>query len=70
MGQIIRAYRPLSFVAGLGVTGLSVPAGKVDGLPAGVQIIARWFEDERCLTAAEVMEDRIGRLQPVDPKGA
>lgn len=68
MGQIIRAYRPLPLVAGLGVPGLTVPAGKVEGLPVGVQIIGRWFEDERCLTAAEVMEQRIGPLLPVDPR--
>ncbi len=68
MGQIIRAYRPLPLVAGLGVPGLNVPAGKVDGLPVGVQIIGRWFDDERCLSAAEVMERRIGPLLPVDPK--
>ena len=65
MGQIIRAYRPLPLVAGLGVPGLTVPAGKVGGLPVGVQIISRWFDDERCLTAAEVMEHRIGPLRPV-----
>ena len=68
MGQIIRAYRPLPLVAGLGVPGLNVPAGKAYGLPVGVQIIGRWFEDERCLTAAEVMERQIGTLLPVDPK--
>ena len=66
-GQIIRAYRPLPLVAGLGVPGLTVPAGNVGGLPVGVQIIARWFEDERCLSAAEVMERRIGSLLPVEP---
>jgi amidase len=68
MGQIIRAYRPLPLVAGLGVPGLNVPAGKVDGLPVGVQIISRWFEDERCLSAAEVMERRISPLLPVNPR--
>jgi amidase len=67
MGRIIRAYRPLPLVAGLGVPGLNVPAGMVNGLPVGVQIIARWFEDERCLSVAEVMERRIGPLLPVNP---
>ena len=68
MDKIIRAYRPLPLVAGLGVPGLTVPAGKVGGLPVGVQIIGRWFDDERCLTAAEVMERQIGPLLPVDPR--
>lgn len=70
MDQIIRAYRPLPLVAGLGVPGLTVPAGKVGILPVGVQIIGRWFDDERCLTAAEVMERRIGPLLPIDPPKA
>lgn len=68
MNQIIRAYRPLPLVAGLGLPAMTVPAGQVNGLPVGVQIIGRWFEDERCLSAAEVMERRIGPLLPVDPK--
>lgn len=67
MGEIIRAYRPLPLVAGLGLPAVTVPAGKAEGLPAGVQIIGRWFEDERCLSAAEVMECSVGPLLPVDP---
>ena len=68
MGDIIRAYRPLPLVAGLGVPGVTVPAGQLNGLPVGVQIIGRWFDDDRCLSAAEVMEHQIGPLKPVDPK--
>lgn len=68
MGEIIKAYRPLPVVAGLGLPAISVPAGFVGGLPVGVQIIGRWFDDERCLAAAEVMETRIGPTLPIDPK--
>lgn len=68
MARIIRAYRPLPLVAGLGVPGLTVPVGQAEGLPVGVQLIARWFDDERCLTAAEALERRIGPLAPVTPK--
>nr|WP_198025147.1 Asp-tRNA(Asn)/Glu-tRNA(Gln) amidotransferase subunit GatA [Salinisphaera hydrothermalis] len=35
-----------------GVPGMSVPAGFVDGLPVGLQLIAPWFEEGRLLNAA------------------
>ena len=40
-----------------GNPGLSVPCGKVDGLPVGLQIIGRPFEEERILEAGELFEE-------------
>ncbi len=68
MAEIIRAYRPLPAVAGLGLPAISVPAGKAGRHPVGVQIIGRWFDDDRCLSAAEILETRIGPVLPVDPQ--
>lgn len=68
MAEIIRSFRPLPAMAALGLPAISVPVGMVDGLPAGVQIVARWFEDERCLTAAEILEQRIGPTQAITPR--
>ena len=68
MGEIIKAYSPLPAIAGLGLPAISVPAGQADGLPVGVQVIARWFDDERCLKAAQVLETRIGPTLPLDPR--
>ncbi|WP_042336996.1 amidase [Paraburkholderia ferrariae] len=65
--EIMQAYRPLTSVAGLALPGLSVPAGFAAGAPAGVQLIAGRFQEERCLSAAAIMEQRIGPTLPVDP---
>lgn len=70
MRTILDAYRPLSAIAGLTLPAMSVPAGMVEGVPAGVQIVSGWFREERALSAAAVMESRIGPIRPVDPRGA
>jgi amidase len=44
----------------LGVPGLAVPTGVVDGLPTGVQVIAARFREDLCLAAGEAIEARSG----------
>ena len=39
-----------------GVTSLSVPAGYVDGLPVGMQIIGNYFDEARLLNLAHVYQ--------------
>jgi len=39
-----------------GVPGMSVPAGTVDGLPVGVQLLANHFDEYRMLVAAYALE--------------
>lgn len=46
----------------------SVPAGLVDGLPAGLMIIGRHFEDATCLKVAKAVEDQAGGF-PSPPVG-
>jgi amidase len=63
-----RECATLTAVPVMGVPGLAVPTGIVDGLPTGVQILAARFREDLCLAAAEVIETRAGvtpRL-PVD----
>lgn len=48
----------LTAVPVLGVPGLAVPTGVVDGLPVGVQILGPRFREDLCLAAAEVIEAR------------
>lgn len=67
LAAIMRAFSPLSATAGLALPAISVPAGTARNAPAGVQIIAARFMDERCLAAARVMEAEIGPITPIDP---
>jgi amidase len=68
LAVICNAFTPLSSIAGLALPAISVPAGSAAGAPAGVQIVSGRFTEERCLAAAAVMEERIGKLLPIDPK--
>jgi Asp-tRNA(Asn)/Glu-tRNA(Gln) amidotransferase A subunit family amidase len=48
-----------------GFPGASVPLGlSSEGLPIGVQIIGRPFEDELVLSVAEALEAARGKWQP------
>jgi len=67
MAAIMRAFSVLSSTAGLALPSISVPAGMARNVPAGVQITAARFMDERCLAAARVMEGKIGPIRPIDP---
>ena len=45
-----------------GLPGISVPVGlHSSGLPAGLQLLAPWNEDERLLDLAELLEQQTGR---------
>ena len=52
----------------IGVPGLAVPTGVVDGLPTGVQVIAPRFREDLCLAAGEAIEARSGMRErlPID----
>ena len=56
MAEILLAQAPLLGTAVLGLPGLSVPTGLVDGLPVGVQIVSTKFREDRMLAAGEVIE--------------
>jgi len=44
-----------------------VPAGFADGLPVGVQVIGDRFDDLTCLAVAEIIEQHLGVITPIDP---
>ncbi len=51
----------------LGIPAVAVPMGVHDGLPLAVQIYAdRWRED-LCLTAAQLIENEMGLICPIEP---
>ena len=48
-----------------GLPGLSVPAGTtVEGLPLGLQLIGRPFDEETLFRAGAIIEQAAGRFQP------
>lgn len=51
----------------LGIPAVALPAGVVDGLPTGVQVYADLWRDDRALAAAQVIEDALGTITPIDP---
>ena len=67
---IARALEMIANTGPFDVTGhpaTSVPAGLVDGLPAGLMIIGRHFDDATCLRVAHAFEQAVGGF-PV-PRG-
>lgn len=58
--EILLAQSPLLSTAVLGLPGLSVPTGVVDGLPTGVQLVAGRFREDRLLRAGEAIEAAAG----------
>jgi amidase len=63
--QILLAQAPMLSTATLGLPGLSVPTGIVNGLPVGVQIVSTKFREDRMLTAGEVIE-RASQFSALD----
>jgi amidase len=64
MSDTIRPVVPANV---LGLPAVVTPAGVVDGLPVGVQVIGDRFSDLRCLTVAAEIESLVGTLTPIDP---
>ena len=60
MEQMLHAQSPLLATAGLGLPGLAVPTGVVDGLPVGVQLCATRYREDLCLDAGAVIERAAG----------
>jgi amidase len=52
---------------GVGLPGLAAPVGVNGRTPIGVQLVAGRFREDLLFDAAEVLEQRCGRLTPVEP---
>jgi amidase len=69
---LARALEMIVNTAPFDVTGhpaTSVPAGLVDGLPAGLMIVGRHFDDATCLRVAHTLEQVVGGF-PTPPVSA
>ncbi len=60
----------LGFIVPANLLGLPVVAmatGVDDGMPVGVQVYSSQWREDRCLDAAEAIEQHVGTLGPIDP---
>lgn len=65
--ELVKAQWPMTFSAALGLPGVTVPTGVVNGLPGSVQVVGGRFRDSWILDAAQAIEDRAGVITPIDP---
>ena len=63
--EMVRFVLPANL---LGLPAACVPVGLANDLPTGVQVIGDMFRDDLCLNAAEVIEQSLGALTPIDPR--
>ncbi|MEN9823139.1 MAG: hypothetical protein RLZ04_1565 [Actinomycetota bacterium] len=65
--MVLEQLRPVLPANLLGLPAAVVPAGMADGMPVGAQLVGRRFADLTCLAAAEVVEQALGTITPIDP---
>ena len=63
----LQLFRPILPANVLGLPAAVVPGGLANGMPVGVQIIARRFRDDQALAVAEAIENSVGIITPIDP---
>ena len=68
MRRVMAAQASMMAIPVLGFPALSVPTGVADGLPVGVQLLGRRFDEDGILDAAQVIEARAGVFTPIDPR--
>jgi amidase len=68
MRRVMAAQASMMAIPVLGFPAVSVPTGVADGLPVGVQLLGRRFDEDGILDAAEAIEARAGTFTPIDPR--
>ncbi len=70
-GGLERMRETLQFITPgnlLGLPSCAVPTGVVDGLPTGALVYADLWRDDLTLEAAEIIEQALGVITPIDPR--
>jgi amidase len=70
MRRLIRSLRLTELCNLLGLPSIAVPVLVENGLPQGVQIIGRRFDEDRCFDAAGMIERSVRLPTPIDPINA
>lgn len=65
MNHLVAAQSPLLGTAMMGLPGLAVPTGMVNGLPTGVQLVSGRFREDLVLRAGEIIE-RAAKFSALD----
>jgi amidase len=68
MRRVMAAQASMMAIPLLGFPVISVPTGVTGGLPTGVQLLGRRFDEDRILNAADVIEARAGTFTPINPR--
>lgn len=68
MRRLMNAQASMMAIPVLGFPAMSVPTGIVDGLPTGVQLLGRRFDEDTLLDAATIIEARAGTFTPINPR--
>ena len=68
MRRLMAAQASMMAIPLLGFPAMSVPTGLANGLPTGVQLLGRRFDENTLLDAATVIEARAGTFTPIDPR--
>src|SRR3954469_7163007 len=68
MRRVMAAQSSMMAIPVLGFPAVSVPTGVAGGLPVGVQLLGRRFDEDGILDAAEAIEARAGTFTPIDPR--
>ncbi len=63
----LQTMRPVLPANLLGLPAAVVPVGMAGGMPVGAMLTGRRFADLTCLAAAQVLEDALGTITPIEP---
>lgn len=67
VARMLDAHQPMLAISTLGLPALSVPTGKAESAPVGVQIVSGRFKEELCLRLGNMIEAFRPPKGPIDP---